>query len=84
MDHTPKDDRQLTIEHHIDAAHLATSLASSLLTDAAGPCPDEVTAEDWVAARQHLTATAAAAAQVADAHTRLLELKLAIGAPEAF
>lgn len=79
MDHVRIDLRQSAIDHHIQAAHSAASLASSMVSEAGSSRPDDVTPEMWLARQQLMIATAAAAAQTADAHTRLLELKLAIG-----
>lgn len=78
---TANSSEQAAIEHHIHEAHKAAQLASSYLADAGGPRESEVPVEQWLAVRYFTATLATAAAQVADAHTRLLELKLKIGGP---
>jgi hypothetical protein len=88
---TPKEDQrtmntannreQAAIEHHIHEAHKAAQLASTYLAEAGSPREGEVTVEQWLAIRYFTATLATAAAQVADTHTRLLELKLAVGGP---
>jgi hypothetical protein len=78
---TASNREQESIEHHVYEAHRAAQLASTLLAEANGVRTNEVTVEEWMAAGYFNAALATAAAQVADAHIRLLELKLAIGGP---
>jgi hypothetical protein len=85
-----RDDRPMTtvrteqelefISHHIDAAHKAAECASAFLLEADSPMHANVTAEQHLAAGHFKAALAATAAQVVDAHVRLLELRLKIGA----
>jgi hypothetical protein len=76
----PKSKRELdAIEHHISEAQKAAGIASSYLSDAMGPQPEGVTPEQWRENTYLCAALATTATRVADSHTRLLELKLAIG-----
>lgn len=70
---------QAAIDHHSSEAHKAAQIASTYLSDALGPKPENVTAEEWREHTYSIAALATTATRVADTHTRLLELELAIG-----
>lgn len=70
---------QDAINYHIGEAHKAAQVASAYLSDAVGPTESGMTPEQLQQLSYFRTTVVTAATRVADTHTRLLKLRLAIG-----